>query len=73
MVLRIDFKSGQPVYLQIMDQIKVAASSGALRSGEPLPSIGPLAGELRVNRNVIAKAYSELEGAGLIELQAGQG
>jgi serine phosphatase RsbU (regulator of sigma subunit)/DNA-binding transcriptional regulator YhcF (GntR family) len=56
-----------------MDQIKVAAASGALRSGEPLPSIGPLAGELRINRNVIAKAYSELEGAGLIELQPGQG
>ena len=73
MVLRIDFKSGQAVYLQIMEQIKAAAASGALRTGEALPSIGPLAGELRVNRNAIAKAYSELESAGFIELLPGQG
>jgi len=54
--LQLNFKSGKPVYLQIVDQVKAAAASGALRSGEPLPSIRPLAEELRVNRNTIAKA-----------------
>jgi GntR family transcriptional regulator len=44
-----------------------------LRAGEPLPSIRPLAEELRVNRNTIAKAYSELENQGVIETQPGKG
>src|SRR5216110_990975 len=73
MILRIDFKSGKPVYLQLVDQVRYAAASGALRSGEPLPSIRPLAEELRVNRNTIAKAYSELENQGVIETIPGKG
>jgi serine phosphatase RsbU (regulator of sigma subunit)/DNA-binding transcriptional regulator YhcF (GntR family) len=73
MQLRIDFRSGKPVYLQVVDQVKTAAASGTLRPGEALPAIGPLAGELRVNRNAIAKAYSELEGLGVIEMQPGGG
>ncbi len=56
-----------------MDQIKAAAASGALRPGEALPSIRPLAEELRVNRNTVAKAYSELESLGVIETLAGRG
>lgn len=71
MLLRIDFRSGKPVYLQVVDQIRAAAASGTLRPGEALPAIGPLAGELRVNRNAVGKAYSELEGLGLIEMQPG--
>src|ERR1051325_10952198 len=73
MLLQINFKSGKPVYLQIVDQIKSAAASGALRAGEPLPSIRPLAEELRVNRNTIAKAYAELESQGVIETIPGKG
>src|SRR5215216_4463538 len=73
MNLQLNFKSGKPVYLQIVDQVKAAAASGALRSGEPLPSIRPLAEELRVNRNTIAKAYAELESQGVIETIAGKG
>jgi len=73
MLLRINFKSGKPVYLQVVDQIKTAAASGAMHSGEPLPSIRPLAEELRVNRNTIAKAYTELESQGIIETVAGKG
>src|SRR5438045_7252032 len=73
MMLQINFKSGKPVYLQVVDQIKSAAASGALRSGEPLPSIRPLAEQLRVNRNTIAKAYAELESQGVIETVAGKG
>ncbi len=73
MVFRIDFKAGKPVYLQLVDQIRYAAASGVLRPGEPLPSIRPLAEELRVNRNTIAKAYTELESQGVIETIPGKG
>jgi GntR family transcriptional regulator len=73
MLLQVNFKSGKPVYLQVVDQIKAAAASGALHVGEPLPSIRPLAEELRVNRNTIAKAYTELESQGVIETIPGKG
>jgi len=73
MLLQIDFKSGKPVYLQLVDQIRYAAASGGLTSGEPLPSIRPLAEELRLNRNTVAKAYSELENQGIIETIPGKG
>jgi GntR family transcriptional regulator len=73
MLLQINFKSGMPVYLQVVDQIKAAAASGTLRTGEPLPSIRPLAEDLRVNRNTIAKAYTELESQGVIETIPGKG
>ncbi|HVE86969.1 MAG TPA: GntR family transcriptional regulator [Myxococcales bacterium] len=73
MLIEINFKSGLPVYLQVVDQIKAAAASGALRPGEPLPSIRPLAEQLRVNRNTVAKAYAALEAEGVIETLAGKG
>ena len=73
MLFQISFKSGKPIYLQLVDQVKAAAASGALRPGEALPSIRPLAEELRVNRNTIAKAYSELENLGIVETQPGRG
>ena len=73
MLLLINFKSGKPVYLQVVDQIKAAAATGTLQAGEALPSIRPLAEELRVNRNTIAKAYGELENQGVIETLPGKG
>src|SRR5437879_3635430 len=73
MRFQLNFKSGKPVYLQMVDQVKAAAASGAVRTGEPLPSIWPLAEELRVNRNTVAKAYAELESQGVIETIAGKG
>jgi len=73
MLFHIDFKTGKPAYLQLVDQVRYAAASGALRSGDPLPSIRPLAEELRVNRNTVAKAYSELESQGVIETIPGKG
>ncbi len=73
MQFQLNFKSGKPVYLQLVDQVKAAAASGALRAGEPLPSIRPLAEQLRVNRNTIAKAYAELESQHVIETVAGKG
>ena len=73
MQFSVNFKSGKPVYLQLADQVKSAAASGALRTGESLPSIRPLAEELRVNRNTVAKAYAELEAQGVIETHPGKG
>lgn len=70
---QLNFKSGKPVYLQLVDQVKSAAASGAVQPGEPLPSIRPLAEELRVNRNTVAKAYAELESQRVIETIAGKG
>jgi len=70
---QINFKSGKPVYLQLVDQVKAAAASGAVQAGEPLPSIRPLAEDLRVNRNTVAKAYTELESQRVIETVAGKG
>ena len=73
MIFQVDFQAGKPVYLQLADQIRYAAASGRLRSGEPLPSLRPLAEELRINRNTIAKAYAELESQGIIETIPGKG
>jgi len=73
MIFQIDFQAGKPVYLQLADQIRYAAASGRLREGDPLPALRPLAEELRVNRNTIAKAYSELEAQGIIETVPGKG
>jgi GntR family transcriptional regulator len=73
MRFQLTFKSGKPVYLQLVDQVRAAAASGALQPGDALPSIRPLAEDLRVNRNTVAKAYSELEGQGIIETIAGKG
>jgi GntR family transcriptional regulator len=73
MRFQLNFKSGKPVYLQLVDQVKVAAASGAVHDGEPLPSVRALAEELRVNRNTVAKAYAELESQRVIETIAGKG
>ena len=73
MIFQLNYKSGKPIYLQLVDQIKAAAASGALQPGEVLPPIRALAEELRVNRNTIAKAYSELESLGVVETQPGRG
>jgi DNA-binding transcriptional regulator YhcF (GntR family) len=73
MLFQLNFKSGKAVYLQLVDQVKAAAASGALHAGSPLPGIRPLAEELRVNRNTVAKAYSVLETQGVIETITGKG
>src|ERR1043166_9189439 len=73
MLLQINFRSGKPVYLQLVDQIKAAAAAGTVQTGEPLPSISPLAEEVRVNRHTVATAYTELESQGLIETIPGKG
>lgn len=65
--------SGVPIYLQLMEQVKHAIETGALRPGEQLPSLRPLAEELVINPNTVAKAYRELAHQGVIELRQGAG
>ena len=72
-LLKPNPSSGVPIYLQLMEQVKHAIETGALRPGEQLPSIRPLAEELVVNPNTVAKAYRELEHEGVIELRQGAG
>ena len=73
MLFRPNPASGVPIYLQLMEQVKHGIETGALRTGEQLPGIRPLAEELVVNPNTIAKAYRELEHEGVIELKQGAG
>src|SRR6266567_540163 len=73
MLLRPNPSSGVPIYLQLMEQVKHAIETGALRPGEQLPGIRPLAEELVINPNTVAKAYRELEHEGILELRHGAG
>jgi GntR family transcriptional regulator len=65
--------AGEPIYLQLMRQIKHAVAAGALPRGAQLPSVRQLASELVVNPNTIVRAYRELEHAGLLEGVQGRG
>ena len=73
MDLRINFASGVPIYLQLMEQIKHAVDTGAIRGGEQLPTIRKIAEELRMNPNTVARAYRELEREGVIDVRHGSG
>ena len=73
MIFRTNPSLGVPIYLQLMEQVKHAIETGALRPGEQLPGIRPLAEELVINPNTVAKAYRELEHNGVLELRHGAG
>jgi GntR family transcriptional regulator len=73
MFFKLNPTSGQPLYLQLMQQIRHAAEIGALEDGAQLPGIRTLAEKLVVSPNTVAKAYSELEHEGLLELRQGSG
>ena len=73
LLLKPNPSSGVPIYLQLMEQVKHAIETGAVRPGEQLPGIRPLAEELVINPNTVAKAYRELEHEGVIELRQGAG
>jgi GntR family transcriptional regulator len=73
MIFKPNPASGVPIYLQLMEQVKHSIETGALRPGEQLPGIRPLAEQLVINPNTVAKAYRELEHDGVIELRHGTG
>jgi GntR family transcriptional regulator len=72
-IIKPNASLGVPIYLQLVEQVKHAIETGALRPGDQLPSIRPLAEELVINANTVAKAYRELEREGVIELRQGAG
>jgi len=69
----IDPHSGVPVYRQMIDQFKYYAASGALKTGEQLPSIRELAQSLAINPTTVVRVYTELEREGVIEMRHGKG
>jgi GntR family transcriptional regulator len=71
--LRLDLRSGVPVYRQIIDQVRAGVASGALKAGDQLPTVRQLAVDLTVNPNTVLRAYRELELGGLLETQQGTG
>ena len=73
MNFQLDFRSGEPIYIQIMEQIRQMVASDKLRQGDQLPTVRQLAAELRVNFNTVARAYRLLDEAGLISTQQGRG
>ena len=73
MLFRVNPSLGTPIYLQLMEQVRHAIETGALRPGDQLPGIRPLAEELVINPNTVAKAYRELEHEGVLELRHGSG
>ncbi len=72
-VLTVDPRSGVPIYLQIIEQIKRSVALGILQSGEQLPTVKQLAIDLTVNPNTVARAYRELEREQVIETASGRG
>jgi GntR family transcriptional regulator len=72
-VLTVDPRSGVPIYLQVIEQIKRSVAIGILQAGEQLPTVKQLAIDLTINPNTVAKAYRELERDGVIETSPGRG
>ena len=73
MQLHITTSDGQPIYRQIVQQIKLLAAAGRLRPGDEMPPIRRLAEDLVINPNTVARAYRELESAGILESRQGSG
>ncbi len=73
MIFRVNPSSGQPLYLQLMEQVRHAVETGVLRDGDLMPSIRTLAEELVISHHTLAKAYMELQHEGLLELRHGSG
>jgi len=73
LVLQIDFRSGLPIYTQIVNQVQTQIAGGILKPGDQLPTVRALAEELRVNFNTVARAYRILDEARIISTQQGRG
>jgi GntR family transcriptional regulator len=73
MFFKLKPDAGQPLYIQLMQQIRHAAETGAVRDGDQLPGIRTLAEQLVVSPNTVIKAYAELEHEGLLESRPGLG
>jgi len=72
-MINVDYKDRRPIYVQIIDSVKMMISTGALSRNEKLPSVRALSMELGINPNTIQRAYSELERQGVIATVQGKG
>jgi len=73
LILQTDFRSGLPIYTQIVNQVQAQVVSGILKHGDQLPTVRALAEELRINFNTVARAYRILDEARIISTQQGRG
>ncbi|MBC7879231.1 MAG: GntR family transcriptional regulator [Anaerolineales bacterium] len=71
--LQLDFRSGLPIYTQIVNQVQSQLANGILKPGDQLPTVRALAEELRVNFNTVARAYRLLDEVHIISTQQGRG
>jgi GntR family transcriptional regulator len=71
--LRLDFHEREPIYLQIVEQVKSMLASGVLKPGDQLPTVREVAADLRINFNTAARAYRMLHEEGVISTQQGRG
>src|ERR1700719_1159795 len=72
-VLKLDLRSGVPVYRQIIDQVLGGISAGSLKAGDQLPTVRQLAVDLAINPNTVVRAYRELEIREVLATQQGTG
>ncbi len=72
-VVKLDYRSDQPIYEQIISQYKYLLLQGFLKKGDSIPSVRKLALELDITPGTVAKAYRELENQGVIETVRGKG
>jgi GntR family transcriptional regulator len=73
MLLRLDPLSAEPIFEQVVFQVKAQIARGTLRSGDKLPSVRELAKELAINPNTVARAYQSLESQDVIVRRQGSG
>src|ERR1700685_568567 len=71
--LKLDLRSGVPVYRQIIDQVRGGVAAGTLTAGDQLPTVRQLAVDLAINPNTVLRAYRELELGGILETHQGTG
>ena len=71
--IKLDFRSEEPIYLQIARQIEQLVANGELKLGDQLPTVRELATELRINFNTVSRAYRLLDESRLISTQRGRG
>jgi GntR family transcriptional regulator len=73
MLVTVDTRDERPLYVQIMDEVRRALVTGALRPEDPLPSVRDLASELAINPRTVRQAYGELEREGVVYVKRGLG
>ena len=73
MIFKLNGSAGHPLYLQLIQQVRLAIETGVLVDGDLMPGIRTLAEQLVVSHNTVAKAYTELAREGLLDLRHGSG